>query len=521
MLAQWALTRLSDVMSSPDETGRTGSWIFRNAVHFSQVRSSIVIGDGLIRNATLVHVYASGYNERTFAMKLFDGGRGTKNNKPPIPARAPSFAMRWVGRGLIFVGCLQLTVLAYHHITLADLKTIQSSLSLDSTGMSSWSRAQQQQPVDSVASNNNAQQQEVDALKQAIEELKKPLQRTNAQVGEMKLRMDSVLLSSPGMVQALNNEVQTLKKTVETLQKNLQESRKSVAELTKKVDTVLYDAILAFLHIGKAGGTSFDTIGQKIADEKKWAYLGGRHFDWSQIEVVQKQRDNLPVHVVTLLRQPVERAVSHFYFWKTRQLGGSDTDNNLQQMSLSKYLLEGNKQHLLETRDIWQDGQAGVSWLTGTHIASWVAPKKRTEEDVLKREQAASNATAMLTLAAARLRETRWFGILEDLPRSMRLLQHEFNLSAMPSMPMKNMNNNKATLKGPEYKALASLMPQDLWLYQYARRLFEARWQKYATGVYQEPPAPPMPTELSCVSTRVELSCTSGPLAQYFPPAAG
>ena len=27
---------------------------------------------------------------------------------------------------------------------------------------------------------------------------------------------------------------------------------------------------------------------------------------------------------------------------------------------------------MLETRDVWQDGQAGVSWFAGVHIAGWV-----------------------------------------------------------------------------------------------------------------------------------------------------
>ena len=67
---------------------------------------------------------------------------------------------------------------------------------------------------------------------------------------------------------------------------------------------------IVFLHIGKAGGTSFDGMMGKALKGRK-SYVGGMHFDWTYI------MDRFPTgEVVTMLREPVSRAVSHFNFMK-------------------------------------------------------------------------------------------------------------------------------------------------------------------------------------------------------------
>merc|ERR1712038_2099846 len=50
-------------------------------------------------------------------------------------------------------------------------------------------------------------------------------------------------------------------------------------------------------------------------------------------------------------------------------------------------------------------------------------------------------------------------------------------------------------------------MPLDMWLYNYAKLLFEARWGLYKTGQYLEPDVPPFP-KVHCQSTRYVLKCT-------------
>ena len=318
----------------------------------------------------------------------------------------------------------------------------------------------------------------------------------------------------------LSTKVQELTNSVQTLQTAANASKSELEQLQNQLDAFQYKGVLAFLHIGKTGGTAFDVVGASIAEDMGLEYfkMGRKHYDWSAIDAMkQKRHKKTKVSVVTTLRNPVDRAVSHFYYWKA---GDWSQGMKIRNQSLSDYLWEGNKGNMLDTRDIWQDGQAGVSWFTGTHIGSWVIGKV-SEAVVKEREQRASNVTAMLSLAAARLRETKWFGMLEDIPRSMELLQHAFHLRKVPSLPTKNKNNMRPHLNisKADYEALTSLMPQDIWFYNYAKLLFEARWQEYKTGIYVAPPEPPFPQTLPCVSTRLELNCTSGPLATFFAPS--
>ena len=87
---------------------------------------------------------------------------------------------------------------------------------------------------------------------------------------------------------------------------------------------------------------------------------------------------------------------------------------------------------LFENRDWWQDGQAGVSWLTGTHIGrSWVksgTSKSDNDDDI---EKVACDHQVVMQLAAERLRDMLWFGILEDIDRSIEILRHQLGVKTL------------------------------------------------------------------------------------------
>ena len=273
-----------------------------------------------------------------------------------------------------------------------------------------------------------------------------------------------------------------------------------------------YNKYLMFMHIGKSGGTSFDEIGRFIAFNRQYNYIGKEHYDWNRIENQIKQRKG-PVDVLVMLRRPIARAFSHFVFYQKQDFSKG---MKIRSQSLREYLWDGDIQNLLETRDIWQDGQAGVSWFAGTHIAAWAGCPK---EEVDARERRSLNVEENLYLAARRLHEVKWFGLLEDTDKSLIMLQHEFNLTEKLVISHKKKQKDSVTKMGPspeEKKALALLMPQDLWLYEYARRLFFARWDGFKYNNYTEPDFPPLPFPLTCISTRVELNCTSGPFKGNF-----
>lgn len=269
---------------------------------------------------------------------------------------------------------------------------------------------------------------------------------------------------------------------------------------------------LVFMHIAKAGGSSFEKLGRNFSIELNRTFEGMRHFDWSYIQALG---DTEHSDVMVLLREPVARAVSHYFYIQTQPWGKVVLGNN--GTSLEKYM--HNKTQLLDSRDVWQDGQAAVSWLSGTHIGRWTGVPKG---QIARREQyAAENVTLLLHLSADRLERTMWFGILGSnyLNRSMELLQHALKLDYRPVLPTQNVNKGKLKHGKPtpaELDALASLMPQDLWLYEHAVHLFEARWAAYQTGKpVQVPRRPPLP-ELPCISTRFNLTCKSGPLKGRF-----
>ena len=130
--------------------------------------------------------------------------------------------------------------------------------------------------------------------------------------------------------------------------------------------------ILTFMHIGKAGGTSFRrglmqaphnqncTLGfspplmQKLASN---VTCPGEvpcpcvhHFDWTFMNKMEKRGQQMAPLI--MLRDPITRAVSHFYFAKrlpwTKGL-------RFRNQTLSEYLDDPDS--MLNTRDVWQDGQ--------------------------------------------------------------------------------------------------------------------------------------------------------------------
>ena len=242
---------------------------------------------------------------------------------------------------------------------------------------------------------------------------------------------------------------------------------------------------------------SFDATMPEICKNIGARYIGRRHFDWSYIYTVQKS------DVLALLREPVSRAVSHFYFG--RKIRGFNRNGNI-----SDYLR--TPQSILEARNFWQDGQAAVMWLTGTHIAHWVGGIKFNQIEA--RVIQSLDHKPICALAADRLKQTLWFGFLSDQERSLEMLQWQLGYNKTIKLPLRNATPHQ-NITLDDRKILESLMPMDLWLYNYAKLLFEARWQQYKTGIFREPELPPFP-EMNCKSTRHILACNKksplGPL---------
>ena len=125
-------------------------------------------------------------------------------------------------------------------------------------------------------------------------------------------------------------------------------------------------SVIMFVHIGKSGGTSFDSAIKewlKINQLPRGLYFGNRHFDWSMVE--EYTEGTIPI---TILRHPVDRAISHFNFMKT--LKWTRNDQKFQSLSLSEFL--SMPKLMRKYRGCWQDGQASVAWLSGRQNQSWI-----------------------------------------------------------------------------------------------------------------------------------------------------
>ena len=131
-----------------------------------------------------------------------------------------------------------------------------------------------------------------------------------------------------------NQEITLTKRSIKGSQSPIHEQNKQLnddvqvidhevngaAELTKNTLLPKWDhrTKFAFIHIGKTGGTSFD------AGMRKWLninllntklFIGKRHFDWSYYQNL-KDESLQEIHALTWLRNPIDRAISHFNFMK-------------------------------------------------------------------------------------------------------------------------------------------------------------------------------------------------------------
>lgn len=260
-----------------------------------------------------------------------------------------------------------------------------------------------------------------------------------------------------------------------------------------------------FLHIGKTGGSSIDNMMKKYR-RKKWVkkeYWGFNHFDWSYIEADHakkkyhsKSRTSLAgsidvsrtADVITFLRDPVSRSISQFYFGKTLRWAKKSNASFLDQ-TLESYLHDQNKTWLQPLND----GEGGVDFLAGIfHSGGWIMTDETETET---KEYLRQNKTAACLVAAQRLQQTLWFGLLEDVDRSMQLLQISLGLHWTPVLPEKNTAKHLYPIPSDDIKLeIGKNIPKDIWLYEFAKRLFDARWNYLVEGEeYISPELPPLP----------------------------
>ena len=239
-----------------------------------------------------------------------------------------------------------------------------------------------------------------------------------------------------------------------------------------------------FLHIGKAGGTSVDALLKPILKRQGRSYKGNKHYDWSWIK--QRGDPEKNADVITFLRHPVSRAASQFYFSKRLRWAKKMNATFLYQ-TFDEYLTNPGAWGQLTLDGLY------CNYLSGTigERGSIATDGNETE----RKQYLRSNITANAIQAAENLDKTVFFGLLEDIPRSMKMLQLSLDLEEEPSFPSKNVNKKSQNISVETALKLESTLQGDLFVYNYAKLLFEARWE-YLTGIsdhYTHPQFPPWP----------------------------
>ena len=107
----------------------------------------------------------------------------------------------------------------------------------------------------------------------------------------------------------------------------------------------------------------------------------------------------------------------------------------------------------------------------------------------------------MLNTALDRLHKSLWFGLMERMDESLELFRYQtglkiqmkhfnknrYNSAGSKSNQKSNFTTSQNTYPDPtkdNIRKLKNLMPIDLFLYEYAKQLFEIRWQKYLSIKY-------------------------------------
>lgn len=122
-----------------------------------------------------------------------------------------------------------------------------------------------------------------------------------------------------------------------------------------------------------------------------------------------------------------------------------------------------------------------------------------------------------LTLASERLKSMLWFGLLKQMDESVDMFNTQLN-DTIPLEFTSHSNKGKTTtiLSMEDREKLAWLVPYDMWLYEYAKKLFAARYAHLARHVAYVPQSRPSMPRVTCVSTRYIITCETGPLGEAF-----
>ena len=254
---------------------------------------------------------------------------------------------------------------------------------------------------------------------------------------------------------------------------------------------------LYFLHILKTAGTSVISWlrsigGVRACPEELWSLLLQRdraevreydlycgHFYCDLEEYLDKSLDTL-----TFLRNPVERAFSHFrhilrdpHHHFHERVRGHGSFKQFMMDPLTRPLIENFQVRALSARfQPWTLLNADAAQAASRHHY-WLEQYIETTDTGLTAEEA-------LFLAKDALLRCKSFGIVERMADSTFLMARELGVG--PGGDIEHLNADWAgprlRISRDEWRMLANLLQADLELYEFALRLFDARLCRAIVG---------------------------------------
>ena len=248
-----------------------------------------------------------------------------------------------------------------------------------------------------------------------------------------------------------------------------------------------------FLHIPKTAGTTFHTfLASRFAEDEvcpahTWhdlvalsaEQIGGYSFIWGHFYAYLHRHVPQPLRYVTFLRDPVERALSHYGHVMLHD------DHYLHQRArevgdFGAYLRDPE---LLTTVNNFQV----KSFALDLDPHAIVSALPTTERDTLEVERRLETAAAplsdaaMLAIAKCRLEQMCFIGITERLDESLALLCHKFGWQRPAQIESRNANAGRlraSAISASDLELLRELNAADHELYEFANRLFAGELER-------------------------------------------
>lgn len=245
---------------------------------------------------------------------------------------------------------------------------------------------------------------------------------------------------------------------------------------------------LYFQHIPKTAGTSViswlrTASGLSACPEGLWSLLLQKdisevqkydlycgHFYGYLDEYLNKRLDT-----VTFLRNPVDRAFSHFrhilrdthhYFHeKVRQHG-----------SFKQFMLDPVTQPLVKNFQVRALSSRFEPWVIWNNSRADSLPRYSLEQYIETHDDGLTISEALFIAKNALLR-CKTFGIVERMADSAFLMAHQLGLNQHGGIEKFNVDqiNPHLNISQEEWKILANLLQADMELYEFALRIFDAR----------------------------------------------